>query len=645
MKKLSVRDLDVRNRRVFVRVDFNVPLADGGTISTDARIRASLPTINFLLKRRATVVLASHLGKPDGKPDPKLSLKVVADRLAELLDRPVVFAPDCIGKATRQLVTDAAPGSVILLENLRFHPGEVSNDPEFSRELAGLAERYVNDAFGTAHRSHASTVGVAGLFDRPAAGLLMEEEIRYLASVLESPDRPHVAIIGGSKVKDKAGVIANLLPQVDKLLIGGGLMFDFLKGQGLGIGKSIFKPDTVRRARELAENPKLVLPVDVVVAPDPDSPDKAHAVPVDAIPDDEMGLDIGPKTIELFRKVLADARTVVWAGPLGMFEKDAFATGTNEIARAVAALTETGATTVVGGGDTLAALSRAGLRDKVSHVSTGGGACLQFLEGRILPGIRALADAHGATRTPIIAGNWKMHKTATVARAFCIKLRPRLADVLDRQILIFPPFTALAAVADELDRSRIGYGGQDCHWEAEGAFTGAVSPAFLRDLGCTHVLVGHSERRHVFGDSDDICNRKVRAALAAGLIPVFCCGEKLDERENELTFATLERQLSIGLRGFKEQDELVIAYEPVWAIGTGRTATPEQAQEVHRWIRSWLVRRVSVEFADRTPILYGGSVKPDNVDALMAETHIDGVLVGGASLEVESFERLVRFQA
>ena len=645
MRKLSVRDLDVQGRRVFVRVDFNVPLTEAGAIRADARIRASLPTINFLLKRRATVILASHLGKPDGRPDPALSLKVVADRLAELLGRPVQFAPDCVGPETRKLVEAAAPGTVILLENLRFHAEEEQNDPAFSKELASLAERYVNDAFGTAHRSHASTVGVPSLFERPASGLLMEEEISYLASVLESPARPHVAIIGGSKVKDKAGVIANLLPQVDKLLIGGGLMFDFLKGQGRSIGRSVWKPDTIKRARELAESPKLVLPVDVVVAPDPDSPEKAHVVSVDAIPDDEMGLDIGPATVELFRRVLADARTVVWAGPLGMFEKDAFATGTSEVARTVAALTDRGATTVVGGGDTLAALDRAGLRDRVSHASTGGGACLQFLEGRTLPGIRVLADAYRARRTPIVAANWKMNKSPSEARAFTIELRVRLKDLRDREVVVFPPATALPAVADELRGSTVAFGGQNVHWEESGAFTGEIAPRFLVDLGCSHVLVGHSERRQLFGETDDDCRRKVRAALDAGLIPVFCCGEKLEEREDELTFATIERQLSIGLRGLTEKDELIIAYEPVWAIGTGRTATPEQAQEVHRWIRSWLLRRISVAMADRTRILYGGSVKPDNIGALMAQPNIDGVLVGGASLELASFTGLALFES
>ncbi len=645
MRKLSLRDLDVQGRKVFVRVDFNVPLTGKGEIATDARIRASLPTIRFLLKRRAIVILASHFGKPGGKPDPKLSLKIVADRLAELLGRDVRFASDCVGPEVKAIVEKAKSGAVIMLENLRFHPGEVANDPEFCRELAGLAERYINDAFGTAHRNHASTVGVAGLFDRPSAGLLMEEEIRYLAGVLELPRRPRIAVIGGSKVKDKAGVIANMLPMVDKMLIGGGLAFDFLKAQGKEIGRSIWKPDAIRRAGELGRNPKLVLPVDVVVAPDPDSGGKAHAVPVDEIPADEMGLDIGPKTVELFRSIMADARTIVWAGPMGMFEKAAFSSGTEAIARTMAELTDKGVTTVVGGGDLLAALAKFGLRDKVSHASTGGGACLQFLEGRTLPGIRALGDAYRAIRTPVMAANWKMNKVPSEARKFAAGLKDRLQGIRNRELLVFPPCTALAAVAGELGDAAIAYGGQNIHWEKSGAFTGEVSAESLADLGCSHVLVGHSERRYLFGEDDETCRKKVRAALDADLIPVFCCGETLEERQDHRTFATVERQLTIGLAGMKEQDDFVIAYEPVWAIGTGRSATPAQAQEVHRWIRSWLLRSISLETADRTRILYGGSVKPDNVDALMAEKDIDGVLVGGAGLDANSFERIVRFES
>jgi phosphoglycerate kinase len=393
VNKLSVRSLPVEGRKVFVRVDFNVPLTESGEISSDARIRATLPTIQLLLAKGATVILASHLGKPGGKPDPKLSLRPVAARLSELLSRQVTLAPDCIGPKTRQLVEQAAPGSVMLLENLRFHPGETANDPEFASELASLADLYVNDAFGTAHRAHASTAGIAQHFDRPAAGLLMEKEITVLSRLLESPGRPFIALIGGAKISDKVGVIANLLLKVDKLLVGGGAAFTFLAAGGRLIGKSLCEPGLLDRARELSSDPKVVLPADVMVAADPDHGASARPVSVAGIPPAERGLDIGPATSWLYSDVLKDAKTIVWAGPMGVFEKEAFSHGTKAVCQAMARATERGATTVAGGGDTLAALAMFGVLDKVTHASTGGSACLEFLEGRELPGVKALADA------------------------------------------------------------------------------------------------------------------------------------------------------------------------------------------------------------------------------------------------------------
>jgi len=390
--KLTVRDLDVRGRRVFVRVDFNVPFAADGSIRDDSRIRAGLPTIRFLLEQGAIPVLTSHLGKAKGKPDPKFSLKPVADRLAELLDRPVTFVPDCVGPAAQQAVAAAEAGSVLLLENLRFHPGETANDPDFCRELARLADAYVNDAFGTAHRAHASTAGVATLFSRPAAGLLMEREIRFLTQVVSSPARPYVAVIGGAKVSDKAGVIKNLLPKVDALFLGGGAAFNFLKARGLEIGRSLWEPDLLDTVRQLISDPKLRLPLDIVVAGSIDAT-AGTTVPADRIPADQAGFDIGPETRAQFAPEMAAARTIVWAGPMGVFENPAFAVGTETVARAMAQATANGSTTVVGGGDTVAALTRFNLRENITHVSTGGSASLEFLEGRTLPGVAALADA------------------------------------------------------------------------------------------------------------------------------------------------------------------------------------------------------------------------------------------------------------
>ncbi len=392
MNKLSVRDITVTGKRVLVRVDFNVPLQPDGSIRSDARIRAALPTIRFLLERKATVILISHLGKAKGQPDPAFSLRPVAIRLQELLGEPVRFLSEPIGPEVRAAIAKSPPSSILLLENLRFYPGETANDPDFSRQLAELGEIYVNDAFGVAHRAHASTTGVARLFAQPCAGLLLEKEIDFLSRVTESPRKPYVAVIGGAKVSDKAGVIANLLPKVDRMLIGGGAAFSFFRAWGLAIGKSIWEPELEATVRPLATNPKLLLPTDIVAAPAIDASDKATVVRADSIPTDQAGFDIGPDSCQQFAAALADAETVVWAGPLGVFEIDAFAHGTAAVAQAIATATARGATTVVGGGDTGAAVARLGLANQVSHISTGGSACLKFLEGTALPAIAALAD-------------------------------------------------------------------------------------------------------------------------------------------------------------------------------------------------------------------------------------------------------------
>jgi phosphoglycerate kinase len=389
MKK-TIRNLEVQGKRVLVRVDFNVPMRDG-QISDDRRIRESLPTIQYLLERGAKVILMSHLGRPKGKRDPQYSLRPVAQRLSELLGRPVRFLEDCVGEAVEQAVQAMAPGEVALLENLRFHPEEEANDADFARALARLGDLYVNDAFGSAHRAHASTEGVA--HHLPAvAGFLMEKELRYLGSILTQPERPFVAILGGAKVHDKIGVIRNLLPKVDRLLIGGGMAFTFLKAQGYEIGRSLLDSDSLEFARRVLQEAgqKIVLPVDVVVAPSPEAETQAQVVPVDQIPPDQMGLDIGPQTVARFREIVRLARTIVWNGPLGLFERAAFAEGTRGVLQAVA---ESGATSILGGGDTAAAAEQLGFADRITHISTGGGAALEFLEGRTLPGVAVLMDA------------------------------------------------------------------------------------------------------------------------------------------------------------------------------------------------------------------------------------------------------------
>jgi phosphoglycerate kinase len=384
---LSIRDLDLQNKRVFMRVDFNVPLAPGGKeITSDKRIKASLPSIQYALDHGAALILASHLGRPKGKPNPEMSLAPCAERLATLLGKPVAMAPDCIGPQVEAMLPK--PGQVLLLENLRFHPEEEKNDPVFSRQLAALCDVYVNDAFGSAHRAHASTVGMIAYVKQAAAGLLMDKELEYLTKVTKNPERPCVAILGGAKVSDKIEVIQNLIKVVDRLLIGGAMAYTFLRALGQGTGKSLVEEDKIELAKQLlaAHSDKLMLPLDHVVASELKA--GAENQVVDHIPDGNMGLDIGPKTIAEYSKVIAGARTIIWNGPMGVFEMPPFDKGTVALAKAVAA---SEAVSVVGGGDSEKAVKSAGVADKISHISTGGGASLEFLGGVELPGVAALS--------------------------------------------------------------------------------------------------------------------------------------------------------------------------------------------------------------------------------------------------------------
>jgi phosphoglycerate kinase len=402
--KRSITDLNLKGRRVLMRVDFNVPLKNGA-ITDDTRIRASLPTVRYALDHgAAAVILCSHLGRPKGKPNPEYSLKPVAARLGELLKRPVVFAEDCVGTAATKAIAEAGNNGVVLLENLRFHAEEEKNDPAFAKQLAELADVYVDDAFGSAHRAHASTEGVVRFVKESAAGLLMADELEHLGRVLERPDHPFVAILGGAKVSDKLEVIENLLPRVDALLIGGAMAYTFFKSRNLPVGKSLVENELLDAARQITERAasrglRLELPADHVVAPRLEAPHQGSGqagseVETLAVGDpaigDRMGLDIGPKTIEIYRSVIAGAKTVIWNGPMGVFEIDAFAKGTIEVAKAVAAVK---GTTVIGGGDSISAAAKAGVTDRITHISTGGGASLEFLGGRELPGVAILPNA------------------------------------------------------------------------------------------------------------------------------------------------------------------------------------------------------------------------------------------------------------
>ncbi|NCO32619.1 MAG: phosphoglycerate kinase [Armatimonadetes bacterium CG2_30_59_28] len=391
-RKKSVCDIDVKGKRVFVRVDFNVPLDENQKITSDSRIVASLPTIQYLLDQNARVILGSHLGRPKGEVRDDQRLTPVARRLHELLGRPVKMLDDCIGDKVIAAVNAMQDGDVVLLENLRFHKGEEKNDPEFVKELASLAEVYVNDAFGTAHRAHASTEGIARLLKPAAAGFLMQKELEMLGGMLANPERPFVGILGGVKVSDKIKVIRHLMDKVDSLLIGGAMMFTFYRAQELETGRSLVEEDKIDLARQLLESggSKLCLPTDVVVSESPDEPVNLHVVPCSAIPENALGMDVGPETVKAFGEKIAQSRTVCWNGPMGRFEVEAFAAGTRGVAEAIA---NSDATSVIGGGDSASAVTKMGLSDKITHVSTGGGASLEFLEGVDLPGVAVLEDA------------------------------------------------------------------------------------------------------------------------------------------------------------------------------------------------------------------------------------------------------------
>ena len=394
MSKKTVRDIDLKGKRVLVRCDFNVPLDENGNITDNTRIVAALPTIKYLLENNCSVILCSHLGRPKGEFNEKYSLKPVAKELSRLLDKQVIMSKDVIGEDTKKKVSELKQGEILLLENVRFHREETDNDPEFSKKLASLAEIYVNDAFGAAHRAHSSTVGVAAYL--PAvSGFLIEKELKFLGGALENPERPFIAILGGAKVSDKIGVIDSLLEKVDTLMIGGGMAYTFFKAQGYNVGNSICEEDKLDLAKELMEKAKnkgvkLMLPVDTKIGKEFKPDTESKTVPWTEIPDGWEGFDIGEKTIEMYSEELRKAKTVVWNGPVGLFEFDQFAIGTNAIAKVLSELTD--ATTIIGGGDSAAAVKKAGLQDKMTHISTGGGASLEFLEGKKLPGIECLQD-------------------------------------------------------------------------------------------------------------------------------------------------------------------------------------------------------------------------------------------------------------
>ena len=658
LNKKSVDDINVKGKRVLVRCDFNVPLKEG-KITDENRLVAALPTIKKLIADGGKVILCSHLGKPKGEPKPELSLAPVAVRLSELLGQEVKFAadPEVVGPNAKAAVEAMKDGEVVLLENTRYRAEETKNGEAFSKDLASLCDVYVDDAFGTAHRAHCSNVGVTQYVDTAVVGYLMQKEIDFLGNAVDNPVRPFVAILGGAKVADKLNVISNLLEKCDTLIIGGGMAFTFLKAQGKEIGKSLVDDTKLDYCREMVEKAaklgkKLLLPVDAAVAasfPDPiDAPIEVQNVSVDAIPADTMGLDIGPETAKLYADTVKSAKTVVWNGPMGVFENPTLAQGTIAVAKALA---DTEATTIIGGGDSAAAVNQLGFGDKMTHISTGGGASLEFLEGKELPGVAAANNKQTEKRNrivmarrKIVAGNWKMNMTPSEAVALVELLKPLVVSE-DVDVVFCVPAIDIIPVVKACEGTNIAVGAENMYFEEKGAYTGEISPNMLTDAGVKYVIIGHSERREYFAETDETVNKKVLKAFEHGLTPIICCGETLTQREQGITLDWIRQQIKIAFQNVtaEQAKTAVIAYEPIWAIGTGKVATTEQAEEVCGAIRACIKEVYDEATAEAIRIQYGGSVSAASAPELFAQPDIDGGLVGGASLKAD-FGKIVNYK-
>jgi len=657
LNKLSIDGVDVTGQRVFIRVDFNVPQdkADPNKITNTQRIDAALPTIRYCLGRGCkSVVLASHLGRPDGNKNPKFSLAPVAKVLEEKLNRPILFQNDCIGAEVEAACADPAPGSVILLENLRFYVAEEGKGVDadggkkkasaeetkaFRESLSKLADIYCNDAFGTAHRAHSSMLGEG--YAVKAAGFLMLAELKAFAKVLTEPAQPVLAILGGAKVSDKIQLIENMLDKVNIMIIGGGMAFTFLKVlNGVEIGGSLFDEEGAKTVQKIMDKAaekgvEIVLPVDFVTSSKFGEDGEIKPAEADAgIPEGFMGLDCGPKSIERNAAAVASAKTILWNGPMGVFEMASFETGTKALMDAVVRATAAGVTTVIGGGDTATACKKYKTEDKVSHCSTGGGASLELLEGKELPGVTALDAAPEFARRKIIGGNWKSNPASLQGvKELCGAIGAASFDATKVECVVFPTTLHGLHVHTGLAGSGIEVGIQNISKTGTGAFTGEVTAEMAAEVGYGWALVGHSERRVRYGETDEDTAEKVGRALAAGLRVILCIGESLEERERGVTDEVNRRQLAACLPVIRDWDRVVIAYEPVWAIGTGRVATPDQAQEAHAAIRGFLAEACGPVVANRVRIQYGGSSSPDNCAELIAKPDVDGFLVGGASLK------------
>lgn len=639
MLKKSIENFVVKNKKVLVRVDFNVPVRDG-VILNSARIVASLKTIQYLIDNQAKVILMSHFGRPKGKVNKKYSLEFVAKYLEATLGKKILFSDDdeVAGNKTKALVATMNPGDVLLLQNTRFRPEEEKNEDNFSKELASLGDIYINDAFGTAHRVHCSTVGV-GKYLPSGLGFLLKKEVEILDHVMESPKRPFVAILGGSKVSDKIETINNLINKVDILIIGGAMMFTFYKALGLNVGISLVENNSVDLAKNIfslgeKNGVKILLPMDVIVADSFDNNANWKIVNKEKILDNMMGLDIGPKSVKKFSEIITKAKTVIWNGPMGAFEMSNFAKGTFGVAEAMA---NSEAVTVIGGGDSAAAVDMAGLVNKMTHISTGGGAAIEFFEGKTLPG---LAIIDNRSRVPFICGNWKMNTTILEGEEIIAYLLDRLKDNQVR-VAVCPPFTHLYQLRVLLKGSYISLGAQNVNMENFGPYTGEISAPVLKELEVEYCIVGHSERRQYYNENDDIVNKKIINLLSKNIIPIYCCGESLKIRELGKHKEFVKEQIVMAFKNISKKNivRIKIAYEPIWAIGTGKTATDDQIEDMCRFIRE-TINELGYE-GEEVSILYGGSVNASNAKSIINCSNVDGALVGGVSLKKEEFLEII----
>lgn len=653
MKLRTLNQLDVAGKTVLLRTDYNVPIKDG-VVHDDFRIRASVPTIRYLLEKGCRVIIVSHLGRPEGKPDPKCSLKPVAARLSDILRHKVVFA---------EAVSDTTDAQVSMLENLRFDPREEANDPVLAKQLAALADVYVDDAFAVIHRAHASIVGVAALLPS-AAGLLVQQEVETLSKAIDDPKQPLLAVVGGAKVADKIELIEQFIAKAKAIVIGGAMANTFLASQGIAVGASVYEPDEVADAKKLLAKARqrgvrVILPSDVVVGKKLEAGAEAQTINLSDVTADDIIADLGPNTIKAAVELVKKSGTVIWNGPLGVDELPQFAKGTLRLARAIVA---SKAFSVIGGGDTADVLDKAGLHKKFSFVSTGGGAALELMAGKKLPGLVALEAKHIDSQAPtsdtskkaferlvktekLIVANWKAN--ATLRQSIKIAELSNLAAKHHpkAEVVLCPPAIYLSLLRHGLGSLYAHFGVQDISPFETGTHTGDL-PASIVAQFAEYVIIGHSERRAQHHETDTQVAQKVARALQAGLRPIVCVGDRAIDKQHGHARRHVHDQLEAALQNVTADDlaNVVITYEPVWAIssgdGHGHFAAPHEVERMVAQIRLVLQSRYG-SASDKVRILYGGSANGDNARAYLKIKHIDGLLVGGASLDAYQFEKIL----